>query len=153
MGTKKTTTHETQHATTTPNVEGWIKGPNQDYMARVQQFMGSDPMQYIAGPSALQKAVFGLSGGILDRVGKRMGMPEGQWWPQAGQRSGTPLSPASAPVEHSPAAVPAVMPQQPNSWQQYATQTDPRIQQQMDLLRQNLTQAGGYPNGLFDWMK
>lgn len=154
MGTKKTTTSEKQHAVTTPNVPDWIKGPQQDYMARIQQYMGTDPQQFVAGPGALQKAVFGMSGGILDRLGKRFNMPGGQM-PQQQQPSWMQAGAAEEAAKMPQMAAPAVMPQQQpvNNWQQFAPQTDPRVQQQMDLLNQNLSQAGGYPNGLFDWMK
>jgi hypothetical protein len=45
--------------TTTPQAPDWIKAPVQDFTGKVQNFMNSDPTQYVAPASELQNKAFG----------------------------------------------------------------------------------------------
>lgn len=63
ISTKKQTqkSNTTEKATTTPTVAPWMEAPLKEYTGKVSDFLGTDPSQYVAGPTELQQQAFGAA--------------------------------------------------------------------------------------------
>jgi len=58
LSSSKTKTTSKETATTTPNIEPWVREGVQGWAGQIGQFGKSDPYSFVAGPSQIQQGVF-----------------------------------------------------------------------------------------------
>jgi hypothetical protein len=69
MSSSKQKTQTQEQTRVRPSVPSWIQGSTQNLQSMIDRLSGSNPIDFVAGPSTLQNAAYSAAGGIANRMG------------------------------------------------------------------------------------